>query len=206
MEGRLLGVWGRPQEEILSQVVPANTARVTCMSITVTDPKERWIIGLSIECHRLRGRHFPDCRRHVAQGSTAREASWGRGSRQAVTTIYKTAEIPVTIQGVTTTVLMFVAHNLFSVMLGRNVPGMTFRWTMGKENKVKASREGSRSSIEAVETSTDKDNQAAREGARRVAQERAETLAGPRTKGAGTPPKLIREGKKEANQWPPHRK
>lgn len=82
--------------------------------------------------------------------------------------LYKTAEIPVTIQGVTTEVLMAVAptrHIPFSVVLGRNVPGLTFKWTMGEQDVAVAAREGSRDTKNTTETSTNRDNQVAGEGA-----------------------------------------
>jgi len=89
--------------------------------------------------------------------------------------LYKTAQIPVTIQGVTTEVLMAVAptkHIPFSVVLGRNVPGMTFSWTLGKNNNRIVTKEGD----EAGEASTSRDTQAAREPASQVVEEKAVTL------------------------------
>jgi len=90
--------------------------------------------------------------------------------------------VSVQIKGVKTEVLMAVApttHIPYSVVLGRNVPGLTLQWTLKGEDKTVPMVEHSLPKLEknVQEREESSKDQVAGERASQVAQERAMTLA-----------------------------
>jgi len=119
----------------------ANTVRITCMSLvssnpytvegTVGDtPVSRMLIDSGADISLI-------ARNMLPKATRLGKPIWveGVGDRSQ---LYRTAKVRVTIRGVQTEVLMAVApteHIPYSVVLGRNVPGLTLHWTLRGEDK-----------------------------------------------------------------------
>ena len=177
---------GNHKRDACPKLIPktkATTAKVTCMSIQISDPVtvqgkvgerpvKRMLIDTGADISLIAMDMLP---RSAKLGKPVWVEGVGKQSQ-----LYKTAQVPVTIQGVTETVLMAVAptqHIPFSVVLGRNVPGLNFTWTFGTQQKVVAAKKGSKDTTTVDKTSTNRDNQVAGERASQVVQESAGTLA-----------------------------
>jgi len=142
------GCWecgGDHKRDSCPKLVPktqANTVKVTCMAMQVSEPLtvqgmvgnrpvQRMLVDTGADISLIASDMVPH---KTKLGKPIWVEGVGKQSQ-----LYQTAEVPVTIQGVTEKVLMAVAptaHIPFSVVLGRNVPGYNVTWSFGRSNKV----------------------------------------------------------------------